>query len=146
MKIINNKKVSQKAINIANLYFRDGIDFGTSPFDLIALGIQLGLDSVESLKPQPGIWTVVKYLHNESGRYGDPKHIHLIEKDGMKMEVQLVGNIYDKTLGDKQPTTSDEDPEWESDWEKYEDFSINYFISKKVQIDSFDPLSISKIL
>ncbi len=64
----------------------------------------------------------------------------------MKMEVQLVGNIYDKTLGDKQPTTSDEDPEWESDWEKYEDFSINYFISKKVQIDSFDPLSISKIL
>jgi hypothetical protein len=99
----------------------------------------------------PGVWSVVKYLRDDTvsryGRSGEPKHIHLIEDiDGNQMDVQLVGNIYDKYLNKAQPSCSDEDPNWDNDWEAYEEYSIQYFIGKKVQIDSFDPLKISKIL
>lgn len=111
--------------------------------------------STEDLKKEllrrqatPGIWAVVKYLRNDSAsRYGDPLHVHLIENMmGVQVEAQLVGNIYDKNLNDMQPTCSDEDPEWDSDWENYEDFSVKYFLGKKVKIDSFDPIKVSQII
>lgn len=111
--------------------------------------------STEDLKKElhrreasPGIWTVLKYLRDDSeNRWSEPKFIHLIEdSNGVQMEAQLVGNIYDKNLNDRQPTCSDEDPTWDSDWEEYEEFSIQYFIGKKVEILSFDPIKINKIL
>jgi hypothetical protein len=102
---------------------------------------------VASMKPKTGEWSVVKYLRDDrERRYESPKHIHLIEKDGKQLEIQLVDNIYDETLNDKQPTCSDEDPEWDSEWEAYGEFSINYFIGKKVLIESFEPLVITKII
>jgi hypothetical protein len=111
--------------------------------------------STEDLKKElqkrscsPGIWTVVKYIRddNEHNYYSSPIHIHLIEKDGIQIECQLVDKIYNKDLNENQPTTSDEDPNWDSDWQAYEEYSIQYFIGKKVKIDSFDPIKISQIL
>lgn len=99
-------------------------------------------------KLSPGIWTVVKYLRDDkTSRFGEPKPIHLvIDSNGNTAEVQLVGNIYNKDLNDRQPECSDEDPNWDSDWEEYENFSINYFLDKKVEISSFDPIKITKII
>jgi hypothetical protein len=117
---------------------------------------KIGLHSVktEDLKRElqrreskPGIWVVVKYLRDDrENRYNEPKYIHLIELDGVQVEAQLVGNIYNKDLNDRQPTCSDEDPNWDSDWKNYEEYSIQYFLGKKVKIDSFDPLKISQII
>ncbi len=96
----------------------------------------------------PGVWKVVKYLRNDAeGWYDAPKFIHLIEdSNGVRIEAQLVHNIYDKNLNDKQPTCSDEDPNWDSDWEDYGEFCVEYFIGKKVEIESFDPFKISRII
>ena len=111
--------------------------------------------STEDLKKElqrresdPGIWSVIKYLRDDrSRRYNEPKYIHLIEdSNGVQVEVQLVGNIYNKDLNDKQPTCSDDAPNWDSDWDYYDEYSIQYFIGKKVRIDSFDPLKISEII
>lgn len=102
---------------------------------------------LERRQSQPGIWKVVKYLRDDrKGRHHGPEFIHLIEKDDIQIEVKLVGNIYDKTLNSREPTCSDDDPNWDSDWEDYEDFSAQYFIGKKVEIESFDPFSIKRIL
>lgn len=115
--------------------------------------MNLHLVKTEDLKKEllrreavPGIWSVVKYLRDDARRYEEPKFIHLIEKDGVQIEAQLVGNIYNKDLNDRQPTCSDEDSNWDSDWENYGDFSCQYFLGKKVKIDSFDPFKISQII
>lgn len=94
----------------------------------------------------PGIWIVVKYLRDDGVR-NNPKHIHLIENfNGVQTEANLIGRIYNKDLNDRQPTSSDEDPNWDSDWEEYEEYSIQYFIGRKVKIDSFYPFRIGQIL
>lgn len=98
-------------------------------------------------KSTPGIYNVISFVRDYREKsYSPPEFIHLIEKDGIQIECQLVGNIYDEILNDKQPTCSDEDPEWDDEWEEYEEFSKNYFIGKKVEIISFDPLTIKKII
>ena len=102
---------------------------------------------IQRRSSSPGIWNVIRYLRDDrEHRYESPKHIHLIEKDGIQIEVQLVDNIYNKDLNDRQPITSDEDSNYDSDWEEYEDYSIQYFVGKKVKIDSFDPFKISQII
>jgi len=103
---------------------------------------------LERRKSKPGLYRVIKYLRDDrERRYSEPVFIHLVEnEDGDKIEVQLVGNFYNKDLNDRQPCCSDEDPNWYSDWEEYEEYSVNYFIGKQVQIDSFHPVKISKLV